>query len=150
MSTNSNFMLKLKTFAELAISIGLFYVALTYPINFIISLFVILVGIFVLFQAIDNIDKINHYGPYNQNQNDSSDNNPYINQNKHQRFPQNDYHNHPPFSTYDKNINPYAHDNDVLQNDNYSNQQPQQDDNNNNPYQDEESSLIDLSDFIEE
>ena len=128
----SNFWLKLKTFAELGMSLALFYFVFTYSINFMLSVIIVLLSIFILFQALDNIDKINHYGPYNTNKNDSSDNNPYIKQNK---WPDNDYHNHPPFNKH-SDSNPYADDNDVITDIDTNDA-------------DEESSLIDFNDFIE-
>ena len=70
-----DFLIKLKAFAELITSLGIAYIALNYISNLPLIIMLFVLAVFVLFQFLGDIDKINHYGPYNNTDSDSSDNN---------------------------------------------------------------------------
>ena len=64
-------MLKIRIIGDLILSICLGYIALTVSFPAVLVNIILLVcSVFVLFQACGNIDKENHYGKYNQD-NDS-------------------------------------------------------------------------------
>lgn len=143
----TNFLTKSKIFAEVVIAFALTYFAIYYPINFLLSLFLIAIGVFVLFDALGNIDKLNNYGPYNTNTTDSSDHNPYITQDKHNHHKSNNIN---VTVNTKSDTNPYT--DDVI-NDSDFDFNP-----NSNPYYpynftedtDEEESFINPDDFIGE
>ena len=129
----NDFLIKLKIFAQFIISAGLIYISVYYPLNFLLSIFLITLSIFIIFQLLGNIDKLNHYGPYNNTDSDSSDNNPYISNDKHKHHNNN---NTPNVNVnLDINNNPYSNNNT--------------DDINDAVITDDESSLIDFDDFME-
>lgn len=151
-----DFFIKLKTFAELIIAVGITYIAITYSMNFLVSILLIILAVFILFQALGNIDKINNYGPYNNNNSDSSDNNPYINQDKYKNKPHHNQHDSPDINVTVNTSNQPELNNDApdydMPDENLNNTPDDDDDfpympSNNNT--DEEEIFINPNDFID-
>lgn len=68
-NNNSTLLLKFKIFVELLISFCAFYFILNNPVSVFMSLIIGFSAIFIIMQALGNIDKLNGYGKYNKSNN---------------------------------------------------------------------------------
>lgn len=68
-NNNSTLLLKFKIFVEFLISFCAFYFILNNPVSVFMSFIIGFSAIFVLMQALGNIDKLNGYGKYNKSNN---------------------------------------------------------------------------------
>ena len=113
MESNNN-LLKIKTLLETFFTTGLIYILINFHIpNTFITVCVAILIIFCILQILDNIDKINGYGKFN--------NNPSNHNNNH--YHHNDYHHD--YHDYHQNDNDYH--NDYQQNDDITPDEPIED-----------------------
>ena len=90
----NNFLLKLRIVAEFFIVFGIAYLIFNFNINPFLSFIIGFIGIFILFQTLGLIDKLNGYGPYNENKDKH---------NTHD-FHHNDYYNNQQYVEQDEEI----------------------------------------------
>ncbi len=98
-NNNSTILLKFKIFVEFLITFCAIYLIVNFPLTFFMDVVIGFSAIFVLMQALGNIDKLNGYGKYNKPQP------PYDNHDYHQETTDTYPHEIEPEPTYpDDNI----------------------------------------------